>query len=94
LIGHAFVVDLHRHVTTTSISSMKHQLQSSPGSNDEMIACLDLRKCLRAWRFFESSQHPTCPHVLHKRRCTQVSPIARHSWQPFPLGLTAFTMLR
>src|SRR5712664_67358 len=73
---------------------MKHQLQSSPGSNDEMIACLELRKCLRAWRFLESSQQPTCPQVLHKRRCTQVSPMARHSWQPSPPGITALTVLR
>jgi hypothetical protein len=24
-------------------------------------------KCLRAWRFFESSQHPMCPHVRQTR---------------------------
>src|SRR2546430_15740722 len=32
--------------------------------------------------FFDSSQQPTCPQVRHSRRCTQVSPILRHSSQP------------
>jgi hypothetical protein len=30
----------------------------------------------------ELSQHPTCPHSTHIRRCTQVPPLARHSWHP------------
>jgi len=47
-VGQAFSDDLRGHVRNTSISSLKHQLQSSPGSKDEIIACLDLRKCLRA----------------------------------------------
>jgi hypothetical protein len=37
-IRHALRIDLGAHVRKTSISSAKHQLQSSPGSKDEMIA--------------------------------------------------------
>src|SRR6266508_463772 len=44
-----------------------------------------------ACRFFESSQHPTCPHVRQRRRCTQLSPIARHSSQPRVVGVAVTT---
>ena len=50
--------------------------------------------CLRACRFFESSQHPTWPQVRHRRKCTHVSPIARHSTQPSPEGTTRLTLLK
>src|SRR4029077_7198512 len=53
-----------------------------------MMGCLTWWKCLVACLFFEESQQPTCPHSRHSRRCTQVSPISRHSLQPLPLGVT------
>jgi len=40
-------------------------------------------KCLVACLFLDESQHPTCPHDRQSRRCTQVSPVLRHSSQPF-----------
>src|SRR5437879_12536303 len=48
---------------------------------ERMIGCLVLWKCFVACLFFEESQHPTCPHSMHSRRCTQVSPIFTQSWQ-------------
>jgi hypothetical protein len=78
----------------TSTSSTKHQLQSSPGSNEETIGCAKRPACLRAWRFFESSQHPMWPQVRHSRKCTHVSPVARHSTQPSPEGVTCLTLSR
>src|ERR1700685_456535 len=83
-----------RHGNVTSISSIKHQLQSSPGSKDEIIGCPALMKCLRAWRFFESSQHPTWPQLRHRRKCTQESPESKHSTQPAPDGVTTRTLRR
>src|SRR6266567_5877735 len=53
-----------------------------------MIGCLVVWKCLVACLFFESSQHPTCPQVRQRRRCTQVSPVFKQSSQPFALGVT------
>ena len=41
-----------------------------------------------AWRFGLESQQPTWPQVMHRRRCTQPSPAARHSSQPAALGRT------
>src|SRR5262245_5563759 len=38
------------------------------------------------------SQHPTCPHSAHCRRCTHQPPVASHSTQPVPLGWTATLM--
>src|SRR2546422_6997206 len=48
---------------------------------ERMIGCLVLWKCFVACLFFEESQQPTCPHSMHSRRCTQVSPILTQSWQ-------------
>src|SRR4029453_3573483 len=42
-----------------------------------------------AWRFLEESQHSTRPSVMHMRRCTQVSPTARHSSHPWVRGVTS-----
>src|ERR1700757_2122280 len=75
-------------------SSTKHQLQVSPGSSEVMIGCCVARKCFVACLFFESSQQPTCPQVRQRRRCTHVSPAARHSSQPAVLGLFVTTKLR
>src|SRR4030081_768910 len=44
------------------------------------------RKCFVACLFFDESQHPTWPQTSHSRRCTQVSPIFRHSSHPFECG--------
>src|SRR5258708_8996039 len=45
-------------------------------------------KCFVACLFLDESQQPTCPHVRQSRRCTQRSPVARHSSQPSELGVT------
>src|SRR5882757_4669352 len=47
-----------------------------------MTGCCVAVKCAVAWRFGESSQHPTWPHVLHSRSATQTVPSARHSSHP------------
>src|SRR5436190_5790413 len=39
----------------------------------------------------ESSQQPTCPHVLQMRKCSQRLPLLRHSSQPSALGVTSCT---
>ena len=68
--------------------STKHQPQPSGGSYPSITGWpLDL-KCFVACRRGESSQHPTCPHVRHSRRCTQATPSLRHSSQPLALGCT------
>src|SRR5882724_11541222 len=67
---------------------MKHQPQRSPGSSERMMGCFVAWKCLVACLFFELSQQPTWPHYLQSRRCTQVSPIFRHSSQPWTFALT------
>src|SRR5438105_2500336 len=59
-----------------------------------MIGCPVFLKCLVACLFFESSQQPTCPHARQRRRCTQVSPAARHSSQPSVLGVSVFTKFK
>src|SRR5204862_4577287 len=59
-----------------------------------MIGCFVLWKCFVACLFFESSQQPTWPQVRHRRRCTQVSPIFRHSSQPSPRGSPVLTRPR
>src|SRR5439155_19927713 len=46
-------------------------------------------KCRVACLPGELSQQPTCPHVRHRRRCTQRPPVARHSSQP--AGVLGFT---
>ena len=43
---------------------------------------------------FRVIAQPTWPQVLHNRRCAQVSPLARHSTQPCPEGVTCPTLLR
>src|SRR5207245_6000551 len=68
--------------------------QSSPGSSEVTIGCRVPRKCFVACLLFESSQHPTWPHVRHSRRCTHVSPMARHSSQPAVFGLSVSTKFR
>jgi hypothetical protein len=35
-----------------------------------------------AWRWGDSSQHATCPHSRHIRRCSQGVPTAKHSSHP------------
>src|SRR6185369_17875578 len=74
------------HMDSKARSSTKHQPHVSPGSSERMIGCFVLWKCLVACRFFESSQHPTCPQVMHSLRCTQSSPRARHSSHPSVFG--------
>src|SRR4029450_2487829 len=59
-----------------------------------MIGCPVSWKCFSACLFFELSQHPTCPHVAHMRRCTHVSPLALHSVHPVSAGATFFSWLR
>src|SRR5437899_11060359 len=54
-----------------------------------MIGWWTLWKCLVACLFGELSQQPTCPHVRHRRRCTQLLPMARHS--SHPSGVRGFT---
>src|SRR5260370_6530365 len=50
------------------------------------MGCPVAWKCLVACLFFDESQQPTCPQLSQSRRCTQVSPIFRHSSQPFVRG--------
>src|SRR5215471_9630156 len=52
------------------------------------MGCLVEWKCLVACLFFDESQHPTWPHVIHSRKCTQRSPLFRHSSQPAECGVT------
>src|SRR5207302_3468176 len=59
-----------------------------------MIGCFAARKCLVACLFLDSSQQPTCPQVRHRRRCTHVSPILRHSSQPLLRGRLVLTRSR
>src|SRR6202022_1188060 len=61
-------------------------IQFSPGSSDLTTGWAVARKCLVACLFFDESQHPTWPQTSHSRRCTQVSPIFRHSSQPLVCG--------
>src|SRR5690242_8167532 len=51
-------------------------------------------KCWVACLFFEESQQPTWPHDRQRRRCAQVSPICRHSWQPVLPGVTSCVVFR
>src|SRR6185369_11291653 len=74
-------------------SSTKHHIQFSPGSIDCITGCLVALKCLVACLFFDESQQPTCPHSRHSRKCTHVSPIFRHSSQPFVCGRTSLMWL-
>lgn len=39
----------------------------------------------------ELSQQPMWPHDMQIRKFTQLAPIARHSWQPSPDGVTSLT---
>ena len=63
-------------------SSMKHQHHVSPGSADEMMGCLVVRKCAVACLFGDESQHPRWPQMRHVRRWTQRAPIFRQSSHP------------
>src|SRR5215207_6069356 len=55
-----------------------------------MIGCVVAWKCFVACLFFEESQHPTWPQMRQSRRWTQVSPICRHSSQPWGVrGVTS-----
>src|SRR5258706_4977500 len=73
---------------------MKHQLQSSPGSSEVMIGCRVAWKCVVACVLLELSQQPTWPQVRHRRRCTQVSLMTRHSSQPSLFGWSVLTRFR
>src|SRR6266571_6090746 len=75
----------------TISSSMKQYSQRSPGSNDRTIGWMPGAAWARAWRFFESSQQPTCPQLMHRRRWTHSSPEAKHSSQPS--GVRGWTSL-
>ena len=59
-----------------------------------MMGCSVAWKCFVACLFFESSQHPTWPHVMHMRRWTHVSPVSRHSLHPRVPGWTSLTRSR
>ena len=59
-----------------------------------MIGCPVAWKCFVACLFFELSQHPTCPQVMHMRRWTHVSPVFRQSSQPFEPGFTSWIWSR
>src|SRR5947207_11145185 len=74
--------------SSKNASSTKHQPQLSPGSNERTIGCCVFLKCALACLFFESSQQPTCPQLKHSRKCTQLSPVRRHSSQPSARGVT------
>src|SRR2546423_1545553 len=63
------------------------QRQFSPRCADLTIGCAVARACFVACLFLDESQQPTCPQLSQSRRCTQVSPILRHSSQPFVFGL-------
>src|SRR6266545_2193929 len=67
---------------TKSTWSTKHQLQSSPGSNERTTGWLSWRAWRLAWRLGEESQQPTLPQVWHIRRWTHQLPVSRHSSQP------------
>src|ERR1700733_15071639 len=57
-----------------------------------MTGCLVAWKCFVACLFLDESQQPTWPQFRHSRRCTQVSPISRHSLQPVPEAFTGFRL--
>src|SRR6185312_8613527 len=57
-----------------------------------MTGCFVAWKCLVACLFLDESQQPTWPQSRHSRRCTQVSPISRHSLQPVPEAFTGFRL--
>ena len=46
-------------------------------------------KCAVACLLGDWSQHPTCPHCRHRRRCTHLPPMRRQSSQPVLLGVTS-----
>ena len=91
LVGHRRCVSREPASGRTTRSSTKHQPQDSPGSSERITGWRVAWKCLVACLFFELSQHPTCPHPRHRRRCTQVSPIARHSSHPEVRAATSRT---
>jgi hypothetical protein len=47
-----------------------------------------------AWRFGELSQQPTCPHLVHRRRCSQVAPIRVQSSQPVEFAVASSMLSR
>jgi len=70
---------------------MKHHFQFSPGSYDLMTGCPLEWKCFVPCLLIDWSQHPTWPQLKHRRRCTHVDPICKHSSQP--LGVLGMTFL-
>ena len=79
----------HHH--SLNISSTKHHFQFSPGSYDLMTGCPLEWKCFVPCLLIDWSQHPTWPQLKHRRRCTHVDPICKHSSQPS--GVLALTFL-
>jgi hypothetical protein len=63
-----FLVAFEFFIYFIKVSSKKHHFQDSPGSYDFIKGCLVLLKCFDPCLFLEESQHPTCPHVKHKRK--------------------------
>ena len=59
-----------------------------------MIGCPTARWCAVACLLGDESQHPTWPHVMQMRRCTQRSPMRRQSSQPRALGMHALDLIR
>jgi hypothetical protein len=51
-----------------------------------MIACPDSVACARACLFGDESQQRIVPQLMHRRRCSQRSPVFRHSSQPAMAG--------
>jgi hypothetical protein len=47
-----------------------------------MIGCADSCACALACRFGDESQQRMVPQVMHMRRCSQPSPVFKHSSQP------------
>src|SRR5258708_38304705 len=76
------------HVSSNISSSTYPHIQFSPGSSDRTTGCFVALKCFVACLFLEESQQPTWPQLKHSRKCTQLSPIFRHSSQPLVFGLT------
>src|SRR6266446_1724454 len=68
---------------STVASWTEHHIHVSPGSIERMVGWLVMWKCLVACLFFDESQQPTWPQAKQSRRCTQRSPVFRHSSQPF-----------
>jgi hypothetical protein len=86
------LVERRKHLLATT-GEIRGRHQSSSGSAEEMIGCFVAWKCAVACLFGESSQQPTCPHVRHSRRCTQLPPILRQSSHPAPGRRTVLILI-